>query len=338
MLPGRAIRVVFMGSDTLSCPFLRALADSHDVEVAAVVTQPDRGRGRHLRVTPGPVKELARSLGICVLEPPKVNEEFVVETLAGLGLDAIVVMAYGQIVGDAILALPRLGCINLHVSLLPRWRGAAPIQRAILAGDERTGVTAMLMDRGMDTGDILGSVACDIGPDDTTGSVGDRLSEAGCALMLDTLRALDRGEARRIRQDNALATKAPKIRKEEAFLDWSLSAAENERKVRAFFPKPGAATWIPAPDGGRGLLVKVLRAQVETLPRGMARAVPGTLLELDQRKGPLVAGGAGKALRLAEVLPEGRPRPMDGGSFANGYRARIPIGTRLAVPPPLAGA
>ena len=338
MLSGRAIRVVFMGSDTLSCPFLRALADSPDIEVAAVVTQPDRGRGRHLRVTPGPVKELARSLGICVLEPPKVNEDYAVETLAGLGLDAIVVMAYGQIVGDSILALPRLGCVNLHVSLLPRWRGAAPIQRAILAGDERTGVTAMLMDRGMDTGDILGSVECAIGPDDTTGSVGDRLSEAGCALMLDTLRALDRGEARRIRQDNALATKAPKIRKEEAFLDWSLSAVENERKVRAFFPKPGAATWIPAPDGGRGLLVKVLRAQVETLPRGMARAVPGTLLELDQRKGPLVAGGAGKALRLAEVLPEGRPRPMDGGSFANGYRARIPIGTRLAVPPPLAGA
>ena len=339
MSPGRVLRVVFMGSDTLSCPFLRALAESPDVEVAAVVTQPDRGRGRHLRVTPGPVKELALSLGICVIDPPKVNEEFVVETLAGLGIDAIVVMAYGQIVGDAILDLPRLGCVNLHVSLLPRWRGAAPIQRAILAGDARTGVTAMLMDRGMDTGDTLGSVACDIAPDDTTGSVAAKLSEAGCGLMLDTLRALDRGDAVRVPQDGSLATKAPKIRKEEAWLDWSLSAAENERKVRAFSPKPGAATWIPpAAPGGRGLLVKVLRARVETLPRGMALALPGTLLELDQQKGPLVAGGAGKALRLVEVLPEGRPRPMDGGSFANGYRARIPIGTRLDVPPPLAGA
>ncbi|MBQ9726186.1 MAG: methionyl-tRNA formyltransferase [Kiritimatiellae bacterium] len=333
MLPGRAIRVVFMGSDTLSCPFLRALAESPDVEVAAVVTQPDRGRGRHLRVTPGPVKELALSLGICVLAPPKVNEDFVVETLAGLGLDAIVVMAYGQIVGDAILGLPRLGCVNLHVSLLPRWRGAAPIQRAILAGDARTGVTAMLMDRGMDTGDTLGSVATDIGPDDTTGSVAARLCESGCALMLDTLRDLDRGAATRVPQDGALATKAPKIRKEEAFLDWSLSAAENERKVRAFSPKPGAATWFPpAEPGGRGLLVKVFRARVETLPHGMARALPGTLLELDQREGPLVAGGAGKALRLLEVLPEGRPRPMDGASFANGYRTRIPIGSRLGVP------
>ena len=339
MFPGRVLRVVFMGSDTLSCPFLRALAESPDVEVAAVVTQPDRGRGRHLRVTPGPVKELALSLGISVIDPPKVNEDYVVETLAGLGLDAIVVMAYGQIVGDAILDLPRLGCVNLHVSLLPRWRGAAPIQRAILAGDARTGVTAMLMDRGMDTGDTLGSVACDIAPDDTTGSVAAKLCEAGCGLMLDTLRALDRGEAVRTPQDGSLATKAPKIRKEEALLDWSLSAAENERKVRAFSPKPGAATWIPpAASGGRGLLVKVLRARVETLPRGMALALPGTLLELDQQKGPLVAGGAGKALRLVEVLPEGRPRPMDGGSFANGYRARIPIGTRLDVPPPLAGA
>ncbi|MBQ3810746.1 MAG: methionyl-tRNA formyltransferase [Kiritimatiellae bacterium] len=334
MSPGRVLRVVFMGSDTLSCPFLRALAESPDVEVAAVVTQPDRGRGRHLRVTPGPVKELALSLGICVIDPPKVNEEFVVETLAGLGIDAIVVMAYGQIVGDAILDLPRLGCVNLHVSLLPRWRGAAPIQRAILAGDARTGVTAMLMDRGMDTGDTLGSVACDIAPDDTTGSVAAKLCDAGCGLMLDTLRALDRGDAVRVPQDGSLATKAPKIRKEEAWLDWSLSAAENERKVRAFFPKPGAATWIPpASPGGRGLLVKVLRARVETLPRGMALALPGTLLELDQQKGPLVAGGAGKALRLVEVLPEGRPRPMDGGSFANGYRARIPIGVRLGVPP-----
>ncbi len=339
MFPGRVLRVVFMGSDTLSCPFLRALAESPDVEVAAVVTQPDRGRGRHLRVTPGPVKELALSLGISVIDPPKVNEDYVVETLAGLGLDAIVVMAYGQIVGDAILDLPRLGCVNLHVSLLPRWRGAAPIQRAILAGDARTGVTAMLMDRGMDTGDTLGSVACDIAPDDTTGSVAAKLCEAGCGLMLDTLRALDRGEAVRTPQDGSLATKAPKIRKEEALLDWSLSAAENERKVRAFSPKPGAATWIPpAASGGRGLLVKVLRARVETLPRGMALALPGTLLELDQQKGPLVAGGAGKALRLVEVLPEGRPRPMDGGSFANGYRARIPIGVRFGAPPAAPGA
>lgn len=332
MLPGRAIRVAFMGSDTLSCPFLRALADSPDVEVAAVVTQPDRGRGRHLRVTPGPVKKLAQSLGICVLEFPNIKDDYAVETLAGLGLDAIVVMAYGQIVGESVLSLPRLGCMNMHVSLLPRWRGAAPIQHAILAGDTRTGVTAMLMDAHMDTGDILGSVACDIGPDDTTGSIGERLSEAGCGLMLDTLRALDRGEARRVPQDGSFATLAPKINKGDAFLNWSLSAAENERKVRAFSPKPGAATYIPAAGGG-GLLVKVLRARVETLPRGMARAVPGTLLELDQKKGPLVAGGAGKALRLLEVLPEGRPRPMDGGSFANGYRDRIPIGTRLGTPP-----
>ena len=334
MTAQQPLRVVFMGSDHLSCPFLQTLADCPEIELVAVVTQPDRGRGRHLRVVPGPVKEMGVALGVPVLTPVRINEDFVLETLAGLGVDAIVVMAYGQILGDLLLELPRLGCINLHVSLLPRWRGAAPIQRAILAGDAETGVTAMLMDRGMDTGDVLGTVPDVLRPDDTTGSVGERLCKAGCGLMLDTLRKLDAGTVRRVPQDDALATKAPKVRKSEAFLDWSLSAAENERKVRAFNPKPGAATYFPGTATARGLLVKVMRAEVETLPRGMALAVAGTLLELDQQKGPLVAGGAGKALRLLEVLPEGGQRVMSGAAFANGYRARIPIGIRLCAPPP----
>ena len=318
-----------MGSDTLSCPFLSALAACPRVEVVAVVTQPDRGKGRHLRVQPGPVKKLAASFGVPVLTPVRVNAPVMLETLAGLGVDAFVVMAYGQFLGDLLLELPRLGCINLHVSLLPRWRGAAPIQRAILAGDAETGVTAMLMDRGMDTGDLLGSVRIPLGPKDTAGTVGETLAKSGCELMLRVLRDLDAGTCPRTPQDGALATLAPKIRKSEASLDWNLSAVENERKVRAFNPKPGAATWIPPVGGQPGKLLKVLEAEVETLPKGMALALPGTLLELDQRKGPLVAGGAGFALRLTRVLPEGASRPMDGGAFSNGYRARIPIGVRL---------
>lgn len=318
-----------MGSDVLSCPFLSALAACPFVEVVAAVTQPDRGKGRHLRVVPGPVKALATTLGIPVLTPVRVNSPIMLETLAGLGLDAIVVMAYGQFLGDLLLELPRLGCLNLHISILPRWRGAAPIQRAILAGDAETGVSAMLMDRGMDTGDVLGCVRRPIGPKDTTGTLGEALSQAGCELMLRVLRELDDGTAVRTPQDDALHTLAPKVRKSEASLDWSLSAVENERKVRAFNPKPGAATFVPPVGGQPGKLLKVLEAEVEALPKGMALAMPGTLLELDQRKGPLVAGGAGFALRLTRVLPEGASRPMTGGAFSNGYRARLPIGIRF---------
>ena len=318
-----------MGSDVLSCPFLSALAACSFVEVVAVVTQPDRGKGRHLRVVPGPVKALAATFGIPVFTPVKVNAPIMLETLAGLGVDAFVVMAYGQFLGDLLLELPRLGCINLHVSLLPRWRGAAPIQRAILAGDAETGVSAMLMDRGMDTGDVLGFVRRPIGPKDTAGTLAEALSKDGCELMLRVLRELDDGTAVRTPQDDALHTLAPKIRKSEASLDWNLSAVENERKVRAFNPKPGAATFVPGVGGQPGKLLKVLEAEVETLPKGMALALPGTLLELDQRKGPLVAGGAGFALRLTRVLPEGSSRPMPGGAFSNGYRSRIPIGIRF---------
>lgn len=322
-----------MGSDPLSCHFLNALADCPDIEVVLVITQPDRGKGRHLRVVPGPVKELALSRDIPVITPVNVNAPFVMETLAGLGIDAIVVMAYGQFLREALLELPPLGCINLHVSLLPRWRGAAPIQRAILANDAETGVTAMMMDRGMDTGDILGTVRCPIEPKDTTASIGAKLSKSGCELAIEVLHQLSNGTCPRKPQPREGVTMAPKILNEEASLDFSLSAIENERKVRALYPKPGAGTWIPVPGMKNpnglpdGMLLKVLSANVETLPKGMALAMAGTLLELNQKSGPLIAGGAGKALRLTQVQPQGG-KPMPGSSFANGYRSKIPIGIR----------
>ncbi len=336
MLSAHPIRVVFMGSDELSCPFLTALANAPDVNVVAVVTQPDRGKGRHLRVQPGPVKVLAQSRDIPVLTPVRVNSPIVMETLAGLGIDAIVVMAYGQFLGDMLLSLPPFGCINLHVSLLPRWRGATPIHRAILAGDTITGVTAMMMDRGMDTGDILGQVKCPIAPTDTTGSIGTRLSESGSDLMLDVLRRLANGTCPRIPQDPALVTFAPKIQNAEEGLDWTKSAVENERKIRAFSPRPGAATYIPGPPGKPGMRLKVMAATVEDLPKAIAFTLPGTLLEMDPKKGPLIAGGSGRALRLTLVRPEGG-KIMSGAAFANGYRSRTPIGIRfknLPAPPP----
>ncbi|MBR1609038.1 MAG: methionyl-tRNA formyltransferase [Kiritimatiellae bacterium] len=326
MVPSR-IRVVFMGSDSLSVPYLETLASCPMVEVALVATSPDRGRGRGLKVSAGPVKVRANELGIETIAPIHVNDDAVLAGLRGVGADVFVVMAYGQFLGPELLAMPPLGCLNMHVSLLPRWRGAAPIQRAILAGDSETGVSAMLMDAGMDTGDVLGSVRVPIGPRDTSRSVADALAGPGCALMLRTLRDMALGTAVRTPQDGSLAVKAPKIKRGEASLDFTLSAAENERKVRAFFPKPVAETFLPG-VGGRGLRLKVLEAEVETLPHGMALAVAGTLLELDRKRGPLVAGGKGKALRLLRVQPEGRTA-VSGADFSNGWRSRVPIGIRL---------
>lgn len=318
-----------MGSSRLSCTFLNALQESDAIDVALVITQPDRCKGRHLQVEAGPVKKIARERGIPVITPASVNAQYVLETVAGLGIDVIVVMAYGQFLGEELLNMPPLGCVNLHVSILPRWRGAAPIQRAILAGDRETGVSAMLMDAGMDTGDVLGVVSCPVSDTDTADTLGETLSIKGAALMTDVIMKLAAGTCPRIRQDPALATFAKKIKNSEEWLDWSLSAAENERKIRAFSAVRGASTFFPGFDGKPGMRVKVQAAEVEPLPQGMARALPGTLLELDKKKGPLIAGGAGRALRLTMLLPEGKPRPMPGGAFANGYRARIPIGTRL---------
>ena len=336
MLPNHRLRIVFMGSDALSCPFLEALRASAFVDVVAVVTQPDSPQGRRLKVQPNLVAKLARSLGIAqVWTPASANDEFMLETFAGLWIDAVVVMAYGKILGTTLLSLPRLGCVNMHVSLLPRWRGAAPIQRAILAGDSATGITAMRMAKGLDTGDILGQVKIPIQPKDTTGTIGAKLSELGGGLLVDVLRRLDEGTLEGVPQPPDGATYAGKVTNEETWLKWSLSAVENERIVRAFNPKPGAKTFIPGvAPGDRGMLLKVMAADVEDLPRGMARALPGTLLEMNQKKGPLIAGGAGRALRLAEVQPEGRPRPVRGCDFANGYRAKIPIGIRFLDSPP----
>ena len=325
----RQIKIVFMGSDALSVPYLEALAACPQVEVAGVFTSPDRGRGRGMKVTAGPVKARALELGLEVSTPVRLNEGPVVEKLHALAPDLIVVMAYGQFLGPAILSLPPLGCLNLHVSLLPRWRGAAPIQRAILAGDAETGVSAMMMDEGMDTGDVLGTVRLPIGPRDTALDVSNALSGPGCELMLRSIRDLARGTAERVPQPRDVPPewKAPKIRRGEASLDFTLSAAENERKVRAFYPKPLAETFLPGVNG-RGLRLKVVDAIVETLPRWAGSALAGTLLELDQKKGPLVAGGKGKALRLLRVKPEGRGE-VSGADFSNGWRNRVPIGTRL---------
>ena len=323
-----------MGSDTLSCTFLTALIHAPDIDVAAVVTQPDRERGRRMQVLPGPVKELALMHCKPVFSPEKVNEPAFLGTLRQIAPDAIVVMAYGQFLGKTLLAMPRLGCVNLHVSILPRHRGASPIQHALLLGDRETGVTAMMMDAGMDTGDILGIVRREIHADDTTGTLSLDLVKSGADLMLDVLRGLDAGTVVRVPQDSSLATYAPKIAKEQALIEWSDPAAAIERRIRAFNPKPCCHTFLPASSGDAcatpGALLKILRAAVEALPAPAPEAglpAPGTLLAM--KRGPLVATGDGLALRLLEVLPEGKPRPMSGQDFANGYAKKLAVGDRL---------
>lgn len=321
-----------MGSDTISCTFLTALIHAPDCEVVAVVTQPDRERGRRLRIVPGPVKELALMHCKPVLSPENVNTPDSIAVLEELKPDIIVVMAYGQFLGRKVLEMPRLGCINLHVSILPRWRGAAPVQYAIMNGDSETGVTAMMMDIGMDTGDILGTTHREIGPQDTTGSLSLSLAKDGSDLMLDVIRQLRDGTSTRTQQDHAAATYAPKIKKECGVIEWARPAAEIERTIRALTPKPSCHTFLPGKinalgEEEPGLLLKIMRAQIEQLPPKAKPPAPGTILMM--KRGPLVATGGGMALRLLEVMPEGKPKPMSGDDFANGYSNKLKIGDVL---------
>lgn len=234
------IRIVFMGSPDFALPTLEALAQNY--HVAGVVTQPDRPAGRGRQVTPPPVKVFARSLGIPVIQPYRLKETAAMEQLTAWAPDAIVVAAFGQILRQAVLDLPKYGCINVHASLLPRWRGAAPIQAAILNGDHETGITIMKMDAGLDTGDVLRQRALAIGPQDTGGSLSERLARLGAGLLIPTMSDYFDGKITPQPQDDALATLAPKIEKTAGALDFQQPAAVLERMVRAFNPWPGAYT------------------------------------------------------------------------------------------------
>ena len=250
------------------------------------------------------------------------------ESLAALEADVLVVAAYGFLLPAPALAMPRLGCINVHASILPRWRGAAPVQHALLAGDAQTGVSIMLMDAGLDTGPVLSTRACDIAPDDTGGSLTGRLAALGAAALVDTLHALETGAVEARPQCEALATMAPKLSKAQAAIDWERPAAEIERMVRAFDPWPVAYTYLPGTDAPA---LRVWRAEVET--RESDRA-PGTVLACD--KTGLVVSAAQGAVRITEVQPAGARR-MSAAEFIRGRR--LAPGTRLVRGPRLpAGA
>jgi len=302
------LRLGFMGSPAFSVPALRALvAAGH--EVACVYAQPPRPAGRGQRETPCPVHQAALEMGLPVRTPARVRRDVAEhEAFAALGLDAAVVVAYGLILPKPMLDAPRRGCLNIHASLLPRWRGAAPIHAAVLAGDAETGITIMRMDEGLDTGPMLLREATPIGRRETTAEVHDRLSEMGARLVL---RALEE-DPPAVPQPEEGATYAPKLGKENGRLDWSETAVALDRRVRAMTPWPGAFTAL----GGE--VLRVLAAE----PAAGWDAAPGTVLD----DALLVACGGGTALRLTRVQKAGRAA-MEAGAFLRGHA--VPAGTVL---------
>jgi methionyl-tRNA formyltransferase len=298
-------RIVFMGTPAFACPSLDALLAGPD-RVVGVVCQPDRPRGRGLALAAPPVKELALRHGLPVLQPAKVRTPEFDAELRTLAPDLVVVAAYGRLLPRTILDLPAHGCINVHASILPRHRGAAPIQHAILAGDVETGVTIMAMAEEMDAGDMLLVRRTPIGPSDTGGSLGGRLATLGAAALLDAVAGLKDGSVRAVAQPVDGVTFAPRIEREHTRLDWTRPARDLERAVRAFAPEPSAFTTIA------GATLKVFASEVRP---GSGR--PGTVLEATPR-GLVVATGR-DALALLEVQAQGKRR-MPIGAYLAGHR------------------
>src|SRR6266404_7236406 len=234
------MRVVFIGTGEIGVPTLQALLRSDEHQLAAIVTQPDKPVGRDQRIEPPAIKKALAGRKIPIWQPGRIKDRQSIEEISALSQEVILVMAYGQILPHGILETPRVACLNLHASLLPRHRGAAPIQAAIASGDSETGITVMYMDEGLDTGDILLQHKIDILPTDTGGSLHDRLAQIAPGALLEALQLLANGKAPRVPQNNALATYAPKLSRENGRIDWTEPAKVVERKIRAYNPWPGA--------------------------------------------------------------------------------------------------
>jgi methionyl-tRNA formyltransferase len=309
------MRIVFIGAGDIGLPTMQALLRSEH-EVVGVVTQPDKPVGRARILEPPAVKKalVSGAAGhgagsFPVLQPVRIKDSRAVEEVRVLAPDVIVVMAYGQILPGEVLEIPKIACLNLHASLLPRWRGAAPIQAAVAAGDSETGITVMYMDEGLDTGDILLQRPIDIVSEETGGSLHNRLGEAAPEALLEALELLVKGTAPRIPQDDARATYAPKLKREDGKIDWTDPADVIERKIRAFNPWPGAFTTIQA-NGTRNL--KIFSAKVVGF-----QGTPGEIL---RNRNELVIAAGESALSLREIQVEGKRR-MNASEFLRGHRS-----------------
>lgn len=299
------MRVVFMGTPDFAVEILRGILEAKKHEVVGVVTQPDKPQGRKGVLTPSPVKVFALEQGLKVYQPQKVKQDDFVEILKALAPDVMVVAAYGQILSETILNLPRYGCINVHGSLLPKYRGAAPVQYAILNGDKETGVTIMQMDKGMDTGAMLSKVVVPIGENVTTGELMKKLAQAGSVALVEMLDKLVNNEVVAEPQKEEEATYTHLIKREMEVLDWQETAAQIHNKIRALNPAPGAYAILP-----NGKHLKIWQSKIVE-----GSGVPGKILKVE-KDGFVVTCGAG-ALKILQVQPEGK-KPMGAKDFLNG--------------------
>lgn len=310
MVDGRPLRIVFFGTPAFSVPTLEALLASRH-QVAAVVTQPDKPRGRGQRTSDAPVKQRAAEAGLPVLQPAKLRDPAFVTALRDLGADLGVVIAYGRILPEAVLEVPPLGLINVHASLLPRYRGAAPVHRAVIAGERETGVTIMRVVPALDAGPMLAAARCPIGPDETSSDVEQALAGLGATLLVATVDRLAAGDVKAQPQEESEATYAPRLTKEEGLIDWSLPASSVHNLVRGLHPWPHAHSFL----GGRRLIV--LRSSRHAADAAPAWAPAGTIVAARSDQF-LVSTGAG-LLALREVQAEGK-RPVAARDFLAGHR------------------
>jgi methionyl-tRNA formyltransferase len=303
------LKLVFCGTPAFAVPSLRALLADSYFQVAAVVTQPDRPRGRGKKTASSPVKDAALEAGVPVYQPEKIKSESSLDYFKRLAPDVVVIIAYGQIIPAALIAIPRLGWINLHGSLLPKYRGAAPINWAIINGEKVTGLTTMQIDAGLDTGPMLLKYQTGIGPDETAPDLYAQLAEAGAPLIAETLKKLDQGEITATPQDNSQATLAPPLKKEDGRIDWFLPAPKIYNRIRGLQPWPGAFTTF------RGATCRIWGKPLKSVSAG---GMPGIILPT-QEDGLLVICGGSTVLHVEQVQIEGRNRISD-REFMNGAR------------------
>jgi methionyl-tRNA formyltransferase len=302
------MRIVYMGTPPFAVPPLHSLISAGH-ELVGVITRIDKPAGRGKVLTPPAVKVAAGQAGLPVFQPKRVREPESIAQIRAMGPEVIVVAAYGQILPRELLALPKYGCVNIHASLLPAYRGAAPINWAIINGETRTGITVMQMDEGMDTGGILAQESIPIDPRDTTGTLTEKLSQIGSRLIVGTLSRIESGGLTAVPQDNSKASMAPLLKKDAGLIDWTMSAREIHNRVRGLSPWPGAFSFLD------GAMVKVL--ETEVVPGGVD---PGTLTA--QGKDSLAVGTGKELLRIVSLQPEGK-RPMTAAEFLRGHRGAV---------------
>lgn len=307
------MKIIYMGTPDFAVAPLEAILKAGH-EVTAVVTQPDRQKGRGREIQYSPVKECALSYGIPVLQPLKIKEKDAVEELRKYPADIFVVAAFGQLLSEEILNMPRLGCINIHASLLPAYRGAAPIQWCVINGEEKTGVTIMQMAKGMDTGDILLQKEVVLDEKETGGSLFDRLMETGAELIVEALQRIENGEITPVSQREELATYAGKITKDMGNIDFTKAAVTIERLIRGLNPWPSAFTHY------KGKILKIWEADVVSECANAENPVPGTVIAMDKESFTLATGEG--ALRIRSLQPEGKKR-MSCAEFMRGYEIKV---------------